>query len=93
MIMGMGAFIECGYGSKMGIASTLEGVKIRVVHVFTKLAKKCWTYDHGIGLFIDTPFFYLIFGQPFFHLIFGQKSKFLFLINGRMYSPQIYGNF
>ena len=84
MIMGMGAFIGCGYGSRMGIACTLGGVKIRVVHVFTKLAKKCWAYDYGIGLFIDIPFFYLIFGQ---------KSKILFLINGRMYLLQIYGNF
>jgi hypothetical protein len=38
------------------------------------------TYDHGIGLFIDT---------PFFHLIFKEKSKFLFLINEGMYTLQV----
>jgi hypothetical protein len=51
------------------------------------LTQKCRTYDHEIRLFIDI---------PFFHLIFRLKSKFVFLVDRGMYppqSPKIFTNF
>jgi hypothetical protein len=45
----------------------------------TQLTQKRWTYDHGIGLFIDTPFFHLVYRgiYPLQVLKFSEIQKFV----------------